>query len=75
MLLYLRQYYEYWVAFDRVDLDNDRRISRQEFNKALPVMKDWAIDVSNPDALWREADSDGKGMVLFIEFADWAIKK
>ena len=38
-------------------------------------MKDWAIDVSNPDALWREADSDGKGMVLFIEFADWAIKK
>jgi hypothetical protein len=30
-------------------------------------MKDWA--------LWREADSDGKGMVLFIEFADWAIKK
>jgi hypothetical protein len=38
-------------------------------------MKDWTIDVSNPDALWREADSDGKGMVLFIEFADWAIKK
>jgi Ca2+-binding EF-hand superfamily protein len=75
LLLYLRQYYEYWVAFDRVDLDNDRRISRQEFNKALPVMKDWAIDVSNPDALWREADSDGHGMILFIEFADWAIKK
>jgi len=38
-------------------------------------MKEWGIDVSNPEALWKEADKDGHGMVLFNEFADWAIQK
>ena len=27
LLMYLRQYYEYWVAFDEIDTDDDRRIS------------------------------------------------
>ena len=75
MLLYIRQYYEYWVAFTRVDKDHDRRISKNEFEIALLIMKEWKIDVSDPDALWREADGDGHGKILFIEFVDWAIKK
>jgi len=31
LLKYLRQYYEYWVAFDLIDLDSDKRISFKEF--------------------------------------------
>ena len=31
LLKYLRQYYEYWVAFDQIDLNNDRRITYGEF--------------------------------------------
>ena len=31
LLKYLRQYYEYWVAFDLMDLDGDKRISYKEF--------------------------------------------
>ncbi len=31
LLKYIRQYYEYWVAFDRIDTSGDRRISKQEF--------------------------------------------
>jgi hypothetical protein len=31
--------------------------------------------VSKPDTLWREADKDGHGMILFIEFVNWAILK
>ena len=27
LLMYVRQYYEYWVAFDEIDTDDDRRIS------------------------------------------------
>lgn len=38
LLKYLRQYYEYWVAFDQVDTDDDRRISLEEFKKAAPTM-------------------------------------
>ena len=28
LLKYLRQYYEYWVAFDRTDAEHDRRLSK-----------------------------------------------
>lgn len=31
LLKYLRQYYEYWVAFDRINQDDDRRLSYEEF--------------------------------------------
>ena len=27
-LKYLRQYYEYWVAFDRIDTNDDRKVSK-----------------------------------------------
>lgn len=33
-LKYLRQYYEYWVAFERVDTDGDRRLTFEEFKMA-----------------------------------------
>jgi hypothetical protein len=38
-------------------------------------LEKWGIDMSNPEKLFREADRDGGGMILFIEFCDWAIKK
>ena len=42
---------------------------------AIPELTKWGINMSNPGACWRECDRDGGGMVLFIEFCDWAIKK
>ena len=38
LLLYLRQFFEYWLAFDQVDTDDDRRISYDEFVKASDTM-------------------------------------
>ncbi|CAB9514451.1 EFh [Seminavis robusta] len=75
LLQYLRQYYEYWLAFERVDTDGDRRVSYDEFEKAKDTMAKWGIDLSDPKAQWKECDKDGGGMVLFAEFCDWAIKK
>jgi hypothetical protein len=49
LLKYLRQYYEYWLAFDRINSDHDRRVTRQEFMKAIPIMKKWGLDMSTPD--------------------------
>ena len=31
--------------------------------------------MSHPVTQWKECDRDGGGLVLFIEFCDWAIKK
>ena len=46
---YLREYYEYWVGFDRIDDNDDRRISREEFERAIPLMNKWGLDVGDPD--------------------------
>jgi hypothetical protein len=73
-LKYLRQYYEYWVAFDRINQDDDRRLSYEEFVNAAPIIGKWGIDMRNPEAQWRKCDSNGAGMVLFDEFCNWAIK-
>ena len=72
---YLREYYEYWVGFDRIDDNDDRRISREEFERAIPLMNKWGLDVGDPDMAFQEADKDGFGMILFTEFCDWAIRK
>ena len=75
LLKYLRQYFELWIAFDRIDTDDDRRVDHGEFLQAKPLLEKWGIDMSNPEKNWREADRDGGGKILFIEFCDWAIKK
>ena len=31
LLKYLRMYYEYWVAFDLIDIDGDKRLTFKEF--------------------------------------------
>lgn len=38
LVLYLRQYYEYWQAFDVIDSSNDRRVTLEEFKAAIPVL-------------------------------------
>jgi Ca2+-binding EF-hand superfamily protein len=71
----LRQYYEYWIAFNRIDSDSDRRISKDEFTKALPTIKKWGLTIPNPSQTFAEIDTDKAGMILFDEFCEWAIKK
>ena len=58
-----------------MDTDEDRRVSIEEFEKAIPNLKKWGIDMSNPKQQWQQLDADGKGMALFNEFAEWAIAK
>jgi hypothetical protein len=39
------------------------------------MLSNWGIDISDPKSLWKEADKDGGGQILFVEFVDWAISK
>ena len=75
LLKYLRVYYEYWVAFARIDTDADKRVSYAEFMAAKPALEKWGIDMTKPEKAWGEADKNGAGMILFEEFCDWAIWK
>ena len=75
LLAYLRQYFEYYQAFCRVDKDDDNRIDRQEFASAIPTMQKWVGPIADADATFSEIDKNGGGIILFDEFCAWAIKK
>ena len=75
LLQYIRQYYELWVAFDEIDTSDDRRVSMDEFAKAIPLLETWGLDMSDPEAQWNECDANGGGKILFDEFCAWGIKK
>jgi len=74
-LLYLRQYLELWVMFEAIDTNKDKRISSDEFAVAAKLVGTWGLKIDDPAAVFAEIDGDGGGMILFDEFADWAIRK
>uniref|UniRef100_A0A0G4HUU7 EF-hand domain-containing protein n=1 Tax=Chromera velia CCMP2878 TaxID=1169474 RepID=A0A0G4HUU7_9ALVE len=74
-LVKLRQYFEIWQMFAAVDSSSDRRVSLDEFKEALPKLEAWGCTVEDADAEFKKIDTSGGGMVLFDEFAAWAIMK
>ena len=37
-------------------------------------MESWGVKIPDPVATFRSIDTDHGGMILFAEFADWALK-
>ena len=75
LLQYLRQYFEYYQAFARIDTGDDNRVNLQEFVKAQPIIQNWVGKIADPVAEFHKIDKNGGGEVLFDEFCDWAIAR
>ena len=73
-LLALRQYFEYWVAFNRVDANHDKKISLTEFVGNSKMIEGW-VKMPVGEATFKEIDTNNGGYILFDEFASWALKK
>ena len=64
-------YYNFlWKRFDELDDDGDRRLTREEFQKAAA-----AVGIDDPDAVFSEVDKNDGGKVLFDEFCSWMANK
>ena len=74
-LKYVKQYFELWYMFDEIDSSDDRRVSFDEFVTALPKLQEYGVAIADPREEFDRIDVDKGGMVLFREFADWAITK
>ena len=77
LLVCMRQYFELYVAFSRVDYGGDRRVSKEEFISALPALEKWNVVVPPEQAEqeFGEIDDNGGGYILFEEFIRWALEK
>ena len=75
ILVYLRQYFEYYVMFCRVDTSDDFKVDLREFKKAMKTMEKWGVNVTDPEKEFKSIDKNNSGSIMFEEFCDWAIKK
>ena len=48
----MRQYFELYVAFCRLDLSNDHRIDLEEFKGNLDMLHRWGVPVGWPSNGW-----------------------
>jgi len=76
-LVYLRQYFEYWEMFQRIDSSGDLKITLDEFRKAIPKMKEWGVEIKENEAEkeFNNIKVDNKDTISFEEFCDFAIQK
>jgi len=76
-LVYLRQYFEYWEMFKRVDSSGDNKISFVEFKNAIPKMKEWGVEIKDSEAEkeFNNIKVDNEDTISFEEFCEFAIQK
>ena len=75
ILVYLRQYFEYYVMFCRIDTSDDFKINLEEFKKAVPTLNKWGVKIDDPVKEFNKIDTNHGGAILFDEFCSYAIKK
>jgi len=75
LLLALKAHIELFIAFRMVDSSRDMKIDFEEFKKALPMLKRWGVDTSDPHALFEIIDADHSGEITFTEFVNWSLKE
>ena len=67
LLIYLRQYFELYVAFSRLDSSFDGKVTLNEFRKGLDMMAAWGVHVPHDsvETEFESIDVNGGGHILF----------
>ena len=65
-LSYLRQYFEYYVMFQRMDTSGDGRMDLDEFKQAVALIESWGAHVESAEAAFREMDEDGSVVLCVV---------
>jgi len=75
-LVYLGHYYDLFNMYKNIDSSGDGRLGADEFVQAVPLLQSWGVaGLDDPVESFRQMDADGGGMVLFDEFAHWALNQ
>merc|ERR1711879_783838 len=75
LLVNVRRFIELYAAFDELDTGDDNRIDKNEFVAGVHHLKNWGVEIEDPEAEFKNVDRDGGGRVLFDEFCHWALSK
>ena len=81
LLVALRQVFEVYLIFNRIDTSDDRRISLDEFKAKLPELERWGAPIEDAEAEFAriaggaEGGAEGGGQLLFTDFCAWALER
>ena len=77
LLVAIRQYFELYIAFSRLDHNSDRKIGPEEFALGLEDLRRWGITIADEDAVatFNKIDTNHGGSIMFDEFITWAIEQ
>jgi Ca2+-binding EF-hand superfamily protein len=68
--LALKQYFEYYDIFNKIDKDGSKEINFEEFQVAISTIENWTGKISDPQKSFLEIDRDGSGEIDFPEFCN-----
>lgn len=74
-LVYLKQYFQYWVMFENMGGGKNMVLTLAQLKEAVPILESYGVKISDPDAEFKTMDKDGSGKISFDEFAKYAIAK
>jgi len=63
-LIYLRQYFEYYVMFEELDVTGDKKISYDEFKVAIPRIEKWGAKITNPEETFKKVSGGDSSIIL-----------
>ncbi len=61
----LRQYFEYFYMFKKIDVNNDNRIDVFEFKNAEKLINSWGCIMENSEKEFKDMDPNGGEYILF----------
>merc|ERR1711893_370762 len=63
----LRQFFEYYEAFNKLDTGDDQRIDKEEFTKEemKSVIEKWVGPIEDMEEEFNKIDKNGGGQILF----------
>jgi len=79
LLIYTMHYVKLWDFIVQMDGTGEKRVTRADFEKVLPDLRDWGFDgagkwAQQPAATFELLDREGAGAVRFEHFAEFCLR-
>ena len=68
LLISLKLYFQFYTAFVKIDSDGDKTLEYSEFKKAVKIVMQWGVSITNVKSTFKSIDVDRSGKIDFEEF-------